>query len=143
MQTTKTYQPKAKEVTREWKLFDADGEVLGRLATQISIFLMGKHKPKYSNHLDMGDFVVVINAKKIMLTGNKMKDKVYRKHSGYPGGFKEVSITKMMEEQPERVIEIAVSGMLPSNRLKSPRMKRLRVFKGKDHPYAKRIKKES
>ena len=135
MQTVKTYQPKHKDIKRNWHLVDAKGEVLGRLSTRMATLLMGKHKPTYSQHMDMGDFVVVINAKNIILTGKKMKDKTYKKHSGYPGGFKEVSITKLMKENPKRIIEIAVSGMLPDNRLKSPRMKRLKVFGGPKHRY--------
>ena len=141
MQKTKTYQPKHKDIKRNWHLIDAKGQVLGRMSTQIAILLMGKHKPSYSSHMDMGDSVVVVNAKEIVLTGKKMKDKTYKSHSGYPGGFKEVSITKLMKENPKKIIEIAVSGMLPGNRLKSPRMKRLRVFGGPKHPYENLFKK--
>lgn len=135
MQAVRTYQPKHKDIKRNWHLIDAKGEVLGRLSTRIATLLMGKHKATYSQHMDMGDFVVVINVKDIVLTGKKMKDKTYKKHSGYPGGFKEVSITKLMKENPKRVIEIAVSGMLPDNRLKGPRMKRFKVFGGPKHQY--------
>ncbi|KKQ51932.1 50S ribosomal protein L13 [Candidatus Woesebacteria bacterium RIFCSPHIGHO2_01_FULL_39_17] len=136
----KTYQPKAKDVKRGWHLVDAKDAVLGRLSTQVAIFLMGKHKPTYSNHMDMGDYVVVINASRIELTGKKPKQKVYRSHSGYPGGFKEVKFEKMIKEQPEKVIEHAVSGMLPDNRLKSDRIRRLKIFAGGEHPYVEKIK---
>ena len=136
----KTYQPKAKDVKRGWHLVDAKDAVLGRLSTQVAIFLMGKYKPTYSNHMDMGDYVVVINASRIELTGKKPKQKVYRSHSGYPGGFKEVKFEKMIKEQPEKVIEHAVSGMLPDNRLKSDRIRRLKIFAGGEHPYVEKIK---
>ena len=141
MQKVKTYQPKHKDIKREWHLIDAKGQVLGRLSTKIATLLMGKHKPTYSSHMDMGDCVVVINAKGIILTGKKMKDKTYKGHSGYPGGFKEVSITKLMDENPKKIIEIAVSGMLPDNRLKSPRMRRLKVFADSKHNYDNMFKK--
>src|SRR4030042_2619790 len=123
---SKTYQPKAKEVKRDWHLMDAKGQILGRLASQIAVYLMGKHKSVYSNHMDMGDYVVVINAKDIKLTGKKTQQKLYRSHSGYPGGFKEVKFEKLINENPNRVIQKAVSGMLPDNRLKSKRILRLK-----------------
>ena len=138
----KTYQPKKKEVKREWHLIDADGQVLGRMATGISKLLMGKHKPKYASHIDMGDYVVVLNASKVELTGRKKDQKVYRGHSGYPGGFKEVSFQKMIQEHPERVIEKAVSGMLPGNRLKQNRMRRLLVSADKRNPYRSKFEKK-
>jgi large subunit ribosomal protein L13 len=140
MQTVKTYQPKHSDIKRNWHLVDAKGKVLGRLSTRMATLLMGKHKATYSQHMDMGDFVVVINAKEIVLTGKKMKDKTYKRHSGYPGGFKEVSIVKLMKENPKKVIEYAVSGMLPDNRLKSPRMKRLKIFGGPKHQYENMFK---
>ena len=136
----KTYQPKQKDIKRDWHLINADGQVLGRIATQISIYLMGKHKVSYSNHIDMGDFVVVVNAGKVRLTGAKLKQKVYQKHSGYPGGFKEVKIEKLMKEAPQKVIQYAVFGMLPDNRLKSGRLRRLRIFRGEKHPYEEKLK---
>ena len=131
----KTYQPKQKEIKRAWHLIDAKGEVLGRLASKVAILLMGKQKSTYSTHMDSGDNVVVINAEKIITTGKKAEQKVYRSHSGYPGGFKEVSFEKMSKEHPNRIIEFAVSGMLPDNRLKSDRMARLHVTKGEKHKY--------
>lgn len=135
----KTYQPKAKEVERKWHLLDAKGEVLGRLATKIATYLTGKDKATYSTHMDMGDFVVVINAEKVEVTGKKDQQKVYRTHSGYPGGFKEKSYRQVMEAHPERIIEHAVSGMIPDNRLKDPRMLRLKVVVGDKNPYEKQI----
>jgi len=131
----KTYQPKAKDVKREWHFFDAKDEILGRLSTKIATILMGKNKAAFSKHMDQGDFVVVTNAKKIKLTGKKEEQKVYQKHSGYPGGFKEVKYAKLIAEKPERVLEHAVAGMLPKNRLQSERMKRLKVYADDKHPY--------
>ena len=114
---------------------DASGKVLGRLATQVACLLMGKHKPMFSRNLDTGDFVIVINAEKICVTGNKAKQKVYYRHSGYPGGLKKVTFEKMMQTKPTRVIEHAVKGMLPHNRLGVSMMKKLRVYVGSTHPY--------
>lgn len=136
----KTYQPKEKEVKREWHLIDVGGKVLGRSSTQIATLLMGKHKPTYSGHMDMGDYVVAINAKDIQLTGRKKSQKVYYSHSGYPGGFKEVKFAQMIEEQPEKVIKLAVKRMLPKNRLQSKRMRRLKVFAGANHSYKEKFK---
>ena len=138
----KTYQPKAKDVKRGWHLVDAKDAVLGRLSTQVAIFLMGKHKPTYSNHMDMGDYVVVINASRIELTGKKPKQKVYRSHSGYPGGFKEVKFEKMIKEQPEKVIEHAVSGMLPKNKYRSDRLRRLYLYKDENHEFKNKFTKK-
>ncbi len=141
----KTYQPKHKDIKRNWHMIDAEDEVLGRMSTKLATLLMGKHKPTYSDHMDMGDYVVVINAQKVKVTGKKRKQKVYQKHSGYPGGFKEVSFEKMITEHPERVIELAVSRMLPGNRLRDKRMRRLKVFAGADHTFKNKfedIKKE-
>jgi large subunit ribosomal protein L13 len=137
---TKTYHRRKEEVSRSWHIIDAEGKVLGRLATYIARLLMGKNKVDYSPHVDLGDNVLVFNCEKVVLTGNKVKDKVYRGHSGYPGGFKEVSFEKMLKEHPERIIEKAVSGMLPDNRLKDKRMKRLKVIKGDSDPFINKIK---
>jgi len=131
----KTYSTKASDIKREWHLVDASGKVLGRLATQVAGLLMGKHKPIFCRHLDVGDFVVVINAEKVHVTGNKAKQKFYHRHSGYPGGLKSTSLERMMQTHPTRVIEHAVKGMLPHNRLEARMMKRLRVFAGDVHPY--------
>ncbi len=136
----KTYQPKHKDISRNWHMIDVEGEVLGRVSTKIVMLLMGKHKPTYSDHMDMGDYVVVINAQKVKVTGKKRKQKVYQKHSGYPGGFKKISFEKMITEHPERVIELAVSRMLPGNRLRDKRMRRLKVFAGADHTFNNKFK---
>lgn len=136
----KTYQPKAKEVVRNWHLLDAKDFVLGRLSTQIATLLMGKHKPNYSTHMDSGDFVVVVNSEKVELTGRKKEQKVYRSHSGYPGGFKEVTFERLSKKDPSRIIEFAVYGMLPDNRLRSIRMTRLHVFKGDKHKFENKFK---
>ena len=137
----KTYSPKAKEVIREWHLIDAKGEILGRLATKVATYLTGKHKVTYSTHMDMGDFVVVINAEKIETTGKKDQQKQYITHSGYPGGLKKRSYKQVMDVHPERIIEHAVLGMLPNNRLRDPRMLRLKVVVGDKNPYEKQLTK--
>ncbi len=136
----KTYSPKASEIEREWHLIDASGKVLGKLATQVAGLLMGKHKPTFCRHLDVGDFVVVINAEKVSVTGNKTKQKLYYRHSGYPGGLKSISLERMMQAHPTRVIEQAVKGMLPRNRLGAEMMKKLRVYVGDAHPHGSQIK---
>ncbi len=131
----KTYSAKASDIKREWHLIDASGQILGKVATQIANLLMGKHKPLFERHMDIGDYVVVINAEKVRVTGNKLKQKMYYRHSGYPGGFKSVSLEKMLQTHPTRVIEHAVEGMLPHNKLQAQMMKRLRIFAGEAHPY--------
>ena len=131
----KTYQPTPKDIKREWHLLDAKGQILGRLSTKVATLLMGKQKASYSRQADSGDNVVVINAEKIEITGRKAQQKVYQSHSGYPGGFKEVKYEKMMEMHPERVLEHAISGMLPDNKLKAQRMKRLNVVVGSKNPF--------
>lgn len=135
----KTYQPKESEVTRIWHLVDAKGEILGRISTKIASLLTGKGKVSFSRHMDSGDNVVVINAEKIVLTGKKKSTKVYQGHSGYPGGFKEASYDKVMREHPERILEHAISGMVPDNRLKADRMKRLTVVAGDENPHASKF----
>ena len=130
----KTVSVKAGDIKREWHTIDAADEVLGKLATRAANLLMGKHKPLFSRNADVGDFVVVTNAAKIQATGNKTSQKLYHSHSGYPGGLKTVSMDKLMETFPERVIEHAVKGMLPKNHLNAKIMKRLRVYKGEAHP---------
>jgi large subunit ribosomal protein L13 len=131
----KTFQPSSKDIKRNWHLVDVKGKMLGRISTHIAILLMGKHKVTYTNHLDMGDYVVVTNVAKVEISGNKAKQKTYKGHSGYPGGFKEVSFEKMFKEAPEKIIIHSVSGMLPDNRLKAKRLARLKVFKGENHLY--------
>jgi len=139
----KTYSTKASDIKRGWQVIDASGEVLGRLATQVTRLLMGKHKPTFSRNLDTGDFVIVINADKVRVTGNKTKQKVYYSHSGYPGGLKSVTLEKMMQTNPTRVIEHAVKGMLPHNRLGASMMRRLRVCVGDTHPHLAQTKATS
>jgi len=136
----KTYSAKASDIERQWHVIDASDKVLGRLATQIAGLLMGKHKPIFSRNLDSGDFVVVINADKVRVTGNKAKQKLYYRHSGYPGGLKSISLEKMMQTNPTRVIKHAVKGMLPHNRLGASIMKKLRVYVGENHPHLAQTK---
>lgn len=136
---TKTYSVKASDIERKWHVIDASDEVLGRMATRVAGLLMGKHKPMFSRHLDVGDFVVVINAEKVRVTGNKAKQKMYYRHSGYPGGLKSVSLEKMMQTHPNRVIEHAVKGMLPRNKLSAGMMKRLKVYSGDSHPHVAQV----
>jgi len=131
----KTYSIKASDIKREWHIVDAEDQILGKLATRIARLLMGKHKPLFSRNMDVGDSVVVINADKVRVTGNKEKQKMYYRHSGYPGGLKTTSLERMMQTHPNRVIEHAVKGMLPKNRLQARMMKRLRVFVGDSHPH--------
>ena len=131
-----TPQPDAREITRKWYVVDADGRVLGRLATQIATLLRGKHKPVYTPHLDVGDHVVVVNAAKVHLTGRKLKNKVYRWHTGYIGGLREVTAEEMLRTHPERVIEWAVQGMLPKGRLGRTMARKLKVYGGPEHPHA-------
>ena len=137
----KTFQPKGKNIERQWHLIDAKDMILGRLSSEIAKLLIGKHKTDYAPHLDMGDYVVLINAKEVSLTGRKENQKVYRRHSGYPGGFKEIKFKKMISERPEKMIELAVSGMLPKNRLHKKRMTRLKVFVNGKHKYEDKFKK--
>jgi large subunit ribosomal protein L13 len=136
---TKTYSIKASDIERKWHVIDASDEVLGRLATRIAGLLMGKHKPMFCRNLDVGDFVVVINADKVRVTGNKAKQKMYYRHSGYPGGLKSVSLEKMMQTHPNRVIEHAVRGMLPRNKLNAGMMKRFKVYSGDSHPHSGQV----
>lgn len=136
----KTYQPKSKEIKREWHLRSARGKVLGRLTTEVARLLIGKHKKTYSPHLDSGDYVVVIDSKEVVLTGKKNEQKVYKRYSGYPSGLHVVPVSRVREKYPERIIEHAVSGMLPDNRLKKLRMNRLKVFAGSEHQYGDKLK---
>ncbi len=131
----KTYSAKPSEVTRNWYVVDAANMNLGRLATTIAIHLMGKHKPMYTTHIDCGDNVVVINAGAITVTGNKLADKKYYRHSGYHGGITETTLERMLQDHPERPIQNAVAGMLPKNKLHAERMKRLKVYAGSEHPH--------
>ena len=137
----KTYSIKASEIKREWHVIDATDQVLGRLATRVTRLLMGKHKPIFTRHLDTGDYVVITNADKVRVTGNKAKQKVYYRHSGYPGGLKSITYDKLMETNPTRVIEHAVKGMLPHTRLGAKMMKKLKVYVGDTHPHPVKRKK--
>ena len=129
----KTFSAKHDEVERHWYLVDATNKTLGRLSTEIASRLRGKHKPIYTPHVDTGDYIVVVNASKIRVTGNKMKDKVYYKHSGYIGNMKSMNLETMLEKNPERVIMKSVKGMLPKNKLGNAMLKKLRVFAGPEH----------
>ena len=131
----KTYSPKPTELDHDWYILDAKGQTLGRLATDIAIRLMGKHKPRYAAHLDSGDNIIVINASQIAVTGNKLEDKKYYRHSGYPGGITETSLAEQLRKDPTKVIEHAVSGMLPKNKLQAVRMSRLKVYPLAEHPH--------
>src|SRR4030042_850822 len=131
----KTYQAKKEEVEHQWHLVDAEGKVLGRLATELAKILRGKNKPIYTPHVDTGDFVIVVNAGKVALTGKKMKDKIYYHHTGYPGGIREMSAEKLLAKQPTEMIRIAVKGMLPKNSLGRQRIQTLKVYAGAKHPH--------
>lgn len=131
----KTYVPKSGDVTHEWKLVDANGKNLGRLATQISIILLGKDKPTFTPGVDTGDYVIVVNAEHITVTGNKLDDKYYYRHSGYPGGLKKINLRDQLAKHPDRVIRQAVWGMLPHNRLGRKLLKKLKIYAGTDHPH--------
>lgn len=132
----KTYVANSESRERNWVLVDANGQTLGRLATQLANALRGKNKPEYTPHVDTGDFVVVINAEKISVTGNKRADKRYYRHSGYPGGIRSRTLEEMLERQPEEVIRKAVKGMMPRNRLARKQLTKLKVYAGPDHPHA-------
>ena len=131
----KTYVAKESEIQRRWFLVDAEGQVLGRLATRVADVLRGKNKPTYTPNVDTGDFVVVINAEKVVVTGKKEQQKVYQRYSGYPGGLKEIKYTVMRERHPERIIELAVKRMIPKNKLGRQVIKKLKVYRGPDHPH--------
>jgi large subunit ribosomal protein L13 len=134
MKQTKTYSLSAKDIDKAWQVIDANGQTLGRLSSEVAQLLMGKHKPTYSPHLDMGDFVVIVNADKVRVTGNKLDDKVYYRHTGYMGGLKETVLSDMLQKHPRRVIELSVRGMLPRNRLARHLLRHLKVYAGPDHP---------
>lgn len=136
----KTYSLKAKEITRDWHVVDAAGQTLGRLAAQVASLLRGKHKPTYSPHLDMGDYVVVVNAERIRVTGRKVQQKMYYRHSMYPGGLKVESLERLLARRPARVIERAVKGMLPHNRLGRTVYRHLKVYAGPNHPHEAQVR---
>src|ERR1022692_1563344 len=132
----KTFVAKPSDRQRDWYVVDASGKTLGRLATQIADVLRGKRKPMYTPHVDTGDFVIVVNAEKIAVTGNKRAEKLYYRHSGYPGGLKSRTLAEMLDRRPEEVIRLAVKGMLPRNRLARKQLTKLKVYAGPEHPHA-------
>jgi large subunit ribosomal protein L13 len=131
----KTYSAKPGEITREWYLVDAEGKTLGRLATQIADTLRGKRKPQYTPHVDTGDFVIVVNAEKIQVTGNKLDQKRYYRHSGYPGGIRSRTLREQLDRRPTEVLRVAVKGMLPKNRLARQQITKLKIYAGPEHPH--------
>jgi large subunit ribosomal protein L13 len=135
----KTFSPKGKEITRDWHVIDASGIPLGRLASQVAQLLRGKHKPTFAPHLDTGDHVIVVNAERVALTGAKLDQKMYYRHSGYPGGFRATPIRVELEKRPERVVERAVRGMIPHTSLGRQQLRKLHVYAGPDHPHAGQV----
>ncbi len=131
----KTFSAKPESVQRDWYIVDAENKNLGRLSTEIARCLRGKHKPEYTPHVDTGDYIIVINAEKVRVSGNKRTDKIYHHHTGYPGGLKSISFEKLIERAPERVIETAVKGMLPKNPLGRAMYKKMKVYAGTEHPH--------
>lgn len=132
----RTYSPKPGDLTRQWYVIDATDVVLGRLATQVATLLRGKHKPIFAPHVDAGDYVIVVNAGKVALTGNKRRDKLAYRHSGYPGGLRAVGYEELLSRRPDRAVKLAVKGMLPHNRLGRKVIKKLKVYAGPEHPHA-------
>ncbi len=138
--THKTYSPKASEVTRAWRLVDANGQTLGRLASEVAGYLRGKHQPTFAEHLDVGDYVVVINAARLRVTGNKARDRLYYRHSTYPGGFKSVALGELLERHPDRLLKNTVRGMLPRTALGRKMLRKLKVYGGPDHPHEAQLR---
>ena len=132
----RTFTPKPGDIERRWHIIDANDDVLGRLATQTAVLLRGKHKPTFAPHIDMGDFVVIINAGKVALTGNKREQKLAYRHSGYPGGLRSVNYTELLDKNPQRAVEKAIRGMLPKNSLGRAQLTKLKVYAGPEHPHA-------
>jgi large subunit ribosomal protein L13 len=132
----KTYIPKANEISQNWLLVDANDQTLGRIAARVASLILGKHKPTFTPGVDGGDFVVVINAERVRVTGKKMEDKVYSHHSGYPGGLKSITLRQQLEKHPDRVLRAAVWGMLPHNKVGRRLIKRLKIYAGPNHPHA-------
>jgi large subunit ribosomal protein L13 len=139
MRQTKTYSLSAKDIDKAWRVIDASGQTLGRLSSEVARLLMGKHKPAYTPHLDMGDFVVIVNAEKVRVTGKKLDDKIYYRHTGYMGGLKETVLSDMLQKHPRRVIELSVRGMLPRNRLARHLLRHLKVYAGPEHPHEAQV----
>jgi len=132
----KTYSPKPQDAQRNWHVIDAQDRILGRMATEIAVKLRGKDKPEFAPHMDMGDFVIVVNADKIKVTGNKLYQKKYYRYTGYPGGIRDISLEKLLQKKPEEVIRHSVRGMLPKNKIGRDLLKKLKVYSGPDHPHA-------
>ncbi|MFN8622248.1 MAG: 50S ribosomal protein L13 [Chloroflexota bacterium] len=132
---TRTYTPRASEIERQWFVVDADGETLGRLASKVARLLEGKHKPTYATHIDTGDHVIVVNASKIKVTGDKLRTSFYARHSGYPGGFRSETLGDLLQRRPEEVIRRTVKGMLPRNKLGVQQLRKLKVYAGSEHPH--------
>ena len=141
MDKMKTYSTKAKDIEREWHVIDASGKILGRLASEVAQLLRGKHKPIYVPHLDTGDYVIIINAEKVRVTGKKAKEKLYYRHSGYPGGLKSTTLAEMLKTHPTRVLEHAVKGMLPKGPLGRAMLKKLKVYAGPAHPHQAQMRR--
>lgn len=131
----KTFTPKPEDIQRDWFVVDAEDQILGRLASRLATRLRGKHKPEFAPHMDNGDFIVVVNAEKIRVTGKKLDDKIYYRHTGYMGGMKETALKDMLAKKPEEVLRIAVKGMLPKNRLSRQLIKKLKIYTGPEHPH--------
>jgi large subunit ribosomal protein L13 len=140
MKRTKTYSLKKGDIQKDWHVVDATGQTLGRLSTHVATLLMGKHKATYSPHLDMGDFVIVVNAEKIRVTGKKLEDKIYYRHTGYVGGLKETPLEEMLQRRPKQVVELAVRGMLPRNKLSRHLLGHLKVYAGPEHPHRAQVR---
>ena len=138
----KTYSPKAGDIVRDWHVIDASGQTLGRLASEIAQLLKGKNKPYYAPHMDVGDYVVVVNAEKVRVTGDKLESKMYYRHSGYPGGLRAVKMSKQLDTFPGRVVEHAVRGMLPHNALGRAMYRKLKVYAGPTHPHGAQVGKQ-
>jgi large subunit ribosomal protein L13 len=138
----KTYSAKPNSVSQDWYVVDAAGKTLGRLATEVAHRLRGKHKPEYTPHVDTGDYIVIVNAEKVHVTGKKATDKIYHSHTGYPGGLKSISFEKLIDKAPERAIQSAVKGMLPKNPLGREMFKKLKVYAGNEHPHLAQQPKE-
>jgi large subunit ribosomal protein L13 len=136
----KTYSLKEDDIQKAWHVIDATGQTLGRLCTHVATLLMGKHKPTYAPHLDMGDFVIVVNADKVRVTGKKLDDKIYYRHTGYVGGLKQMPLEEMLQRKPQQVIELAVRGMLPRNKLSRHLLAHLKVYAGPDHPHQAQVR---
>src|SRR5919199_4744057 len=141
--TQRTYTPRAGEIVQAWRVVDAENQPLGRLASQVAGFLRGKHRPIFAEHMDVGDYVIVVNAARVRLTGNKARDRMYYRHSSYPGGLKAISLGALLERHPDRVVKHAVRGMLPHNALGRKMLRKLKVYAGPDHPHAAQLRATS